>query len=180
MGQEASSTAQDKNDNCSCRIVVVGKKAGDDALAELSHLPSGAKIVGTGCSLDELRSVGGDDFKDANVLLITNHFDKSVLIPIMAELPFLSWIHSTTTGVEFLMFPEIVNNNDITLTNAKGMYSSTLAEYSMAAIAYFTKDIPRLMAQRDQKAWTKFPMREIRGMTMGIVGKPSIYTYSNN
>ncbi len=78
------------------------------------------------------------------------------------------------------MFPEIVNNNDITLTNAKGMYSSTLAEYSMAAIAYFTKDIPRLMAQRDQKAWTKFPMREIRGMTMGIVGKPSIYTYSNN
>ncbi len=103
-------------------------------------------------------------------MLISKVYPVEVLAPIIEEMPFLSWVHTTTTGVEFLMFPQIVDNPDITLTNAKGMYSSTLAEYTMGAVSYFTKDFPRLMMQREKKMWSRFPMREIRGMTMGIVG----------
>ena len=56
MGQSESSAQE--ADNCNCRILVVGKKTGDDALSELCNLPSNAKIVATGCSLAELREEG--------------------------------------------------------------------------------------------------------------------------
>lgn len=62
-------------------------------------------------------------FCKANVMLVTGHYGKDVLGPIIEEMPFLSWIHTLSAGVETLMIPQIVDNPDITLTNAKGMYS---------------------------------------------------------
>ena len=56
------------------------------------------------------------------------------------------------------------------MTNAKGMYCSTLAEYTMMAISYFAKDLPRLMKQKDEKDWNQYCVEEIRGKTLGIVG----------
>ena len=85
-------------------------------------------------------------------------------------MPFLEWIHSITAGVDHLLCPEIVRNDDIVLTNAKGVFSSALAEYVMTACSYFAKDIPRLMKQKTEHHWEKFPIKELKGATMGIVG----------
>ena len=43
---------------CTCRIVVVGPKSGDDSLLELSHLPQEARILATGNTLEELQQDG--------------------------------------------------------------------------------------------------------------------------
>jgi phosphoglycerate dehydrogenase-like enzyme len=56
------------------------------------------------------------------------------------------------------------------MTNAKGQFSSSLAEYVMMACSYFAKDLPRLMRQKKAKAWGKYNVEELRGRTMGIVG----------
>lgn len=56
------------------------------------------------------------------------------------------------------------------MTNAKGSYSSTLAEYNMMAIAYFAKDLPRLLRQKKDKNWEKYSVEEIRGKSLGIIG----------
>ena len=85
-------------------------------------------------------------------------------------MPYLSWIHSTSAGVDTILCPEIVDNPDITLTNAKGMCSSSLGEYVIAACLYFAKDFPRLMRQQKGCEWTKYSVEELRGKTMGIVG----------
>jgi len=45
---------------------------------------------------------------------------KLILAEIVNEMPFLVWIHSITAGVDHILCPEIVDNNDILLTNAKG------------------------------------------------------------
>jgi phosphoglycerate dehydrogenase-like enzyme len=120
---------------------------------------------------------------------------KQVLAEIVNEMPFLVWIHSITAGVDHILCPEIVDNNDILLTNAKGavscamlaqplpscqgvrgvivtlgVFSSSLAEYVMTACSYFAKDIPRLLHQQKECHWEKFCVRELRGATMGIVG----------
>lgn len=39
----------------------------------------------------------------------------------------LKWLHSCSAGLEHLLFPELVNSSVI-LTNAKGVYSHSLAE----------------------------------------------------
>jgi phosphoglycerate dehydrogenase-like enzyme len=39
----------------------------------------------------------------------------------------LKWLHSCSAGLEHLLFPELISSNVI-LTNAKGVYSHSLAE----------------------------------------------------
>lgn len=93
-----------------------------------------------------------------------------VLAPIVAAMPMLTWIHTLYAGVDMLMFPQVVDNPHIILTNAKGVYNSTLAEYVMGAVSYFTKNIQRLNEQKTRQVWDRFPLREIKGLKLGIVG----------
>ncbi len=88
-------------------------------------------------------------------------------------MPFLVWIHSITAGVDHLLCPEIVNS-EITLTNAKGIFSHPLAEYVMTVCLHYAKDVPRWMRNKDAKVWDKYQVAEVRGRTLGIVGYGSI------
>lgn len=92
------------------------------------------------------------------------------LTEIIKEMPFLEWIHSITAGVDHIMCPAISENDEIVLTNAKGIFSSSLAEYVMMACSYFAKNISRLTSQQKEKKWDKFCVTELREKTMGIVG----------
>ena len=40
----------------------------------------------------------------------------------------------------------------------------------MMACSYFAKDLPRLMAQKSNATWEQYPVMELRGSTLGIVG----------
>jgi phosphoglycerate dehydrogenase-like enzyme len=69
-----------------------------------------------------------------------------------------------------MLCPEITEDNELVVTNAKGIFSSSLAEYVMGACTYFAKDIPRLIQQRKEKKWDRYCVGELRGKTMGIIG----------
>ncbi len=103
-------------------------------------------------------------------MLLNVSGNSKILSEIINEMPFLVWIHSITAGVDHIMCPEIKDNDELILTNAKGVFSSSLAEYVMGACSYFYKDFPRLMRQKDEKLWDQFPVTELRGKTMGIIG----------
>lgn len=100
--------------------------------------------------------------------------NSKVLGEIICQMPFLVWVHSLSAGVDHMMCPELENNEDITLTNAKGVFSSSLGEYVMGACSYFAKNIPRLNNQKKEHKWEKFCVKELKGQTMGIVGYGSI------
>jgi hypothetical protein len=51
----------------------------------------------------------------------------TVLQEFWPRLTNLKWLHSCSAGLEHLLFPELVNSS-VTLTNAKGVYSHSLAE----------------------------------------------------
>jgi phosphoglycerate dehydrogenase-like enzyme len=166
MGNSLENTY--KHVNRPCRIVVVGPRNGDDSLLELRHLPDEARILATGSTLEELRK-DGDLFSEANVLFNVSG-NAETLGEIVPELPFLVWIHSVTAGVDHLHIPEILQNNDIVFTNARGIFGSALAEYALCACSYFAKNIPRLLQQQSSNNWNRFRVSELRGKTMGIVG----------
>lgn len=85
----------------------------------------------------------------------------------------MEWVHTRSAGIDFIssqiLFDKL-NSADIQLTNAKGMFSSTLAEYCMLACSYFSKDLPRLMRQKNEANWEQYPVLELRGSTLGVVG----------
>jgi phosphoglycerate dehydrogenase-like enzyme len=102
-------------------------------------------------------------FAGANVNLLTD------LWPLC---PQVKWVHSMAAGVETLV-PQMLalpGGKEIPLTNAKGAFSSSLAEYSIAAMLHFNKQITRLQSNKGEKKWEKFIMSELKGMTVGFVG----------
>jgi phosphoglycerate dehydrogenase-like enzyme len=58
-------------------------------------------------------------------------------------MPNLKWMHSSSAGLEHLLFPALIEG-PVVLTNSKGVYSHSLAEFCILGCLYFAKDVPRL------------------------------------
>lgn len=81
----------------------------------------------------------------------------------------LRWIHSLSAGVEKYLFPELIES-DVTLTNARGVFKRSLAEFVIAGMLYFTKQIRRLIENQRAHRWDEFMVDWLRGKIMGVVG----------
>lgn len=108
--------------------------------------------------------IGPDDVKKVGTLL-----------PHMEN---LQWIHSLTAGVD--AFSDIIDANlhpsvkKIPLTNARGAYSHSLAEYAIAGLLHFQKNVELLQKNKREKRWDAFRMADLRGKTAGFIGFGSI------
>ncbi len=142
----------------------------DDANGALfeNNLPFGSSIVKTGMKLSDF-----DDVRDQspNVIFVSPSCPKArkQLPLVLAAFPSIEWVHVRSAGIDFLVSDEL-SQASVTVTNAKGQFSSSLAEYTMMACSYFAKDLPRLMKQKNAKNWEKYDVEELRGKTLGIVG----------
>jgi phosphoglycerate dehydrogenase-like enzyme len=58
----------------------------------------------------------------------------------------------------------------VTVTSAAGVHAGPLAEFCMLGLLAFTKDLPRLGADRRARRWDHWPMRELAGQTLLVVG----------
>ena len=146
---------------------------GDDASDAVNKgtLPEGAHLVAIGGSIDDFDI---DDLKaqEPNVVFTSHPKSRETLAFLLEQLPSIEWIHSRSAGIDYITSPTLSSPkySHVTVTNAKGSFSSTLAEYTMMAIGYFAKDLPRLLRQKNHKDWDKYPVEEIRGKTLGIIG----------
>mmetsp|Transcript_14448 Transcript_14448/g.34835 ORF Transcript_14448/g.34835 Transcript_14448/m.34835 type:complete len:454 (-) Transcript_14448:500-1861(-) len=137
-----------------------------------SKLPFGSRLLHVGTTPDDFPdSLVGEN---PNVLFVSPSCPHARLqLPlILHKFPTLEWIHVRSAGIDFLESDELprVTKRGIVMTNAKGQFSSSLAEYAMMACSYFAKDVPRLLKQKGAKVWDDFDIEELRGKTMGIVG----------
>lgn len=62
----------------------------------------------------------------------------------------------------------------VVLCNAKGVYSSALAEYTIMSFMHFSKDVPRWLADQQEKRWVARKVGQLRGSTLGVVGAGDI------
>jgi phosphoglycerate dehydrogenase-like enzyme len=85
------------------------------------------------------------------------------------RLPRLLWVHSRWAGLDGLLFPALAAS-PVTLTNSRGVFSRTLAEFSIGAILYFSKDFARMRRQQAARSWEPFLVEEVHGRTLGIIG----------
>ena len=104
-----------------CGIILVAPKSGDDSLTELRWLPNEAKIIGTGLSIDEFEK-DGVPIHLGNVLVNVSGTAKT-LGPIIRAMPNIEWVHATTSGVDHILCPEILDNPNIVFTNSRGVFS---------------------------------------------------------
>ena len=87
------------------------------------------------------------------------------------HLPSCRWVHGFYAGVDAIGdFVGELASSDVPLTNGRGAFSLSLAEYALTAALHFTKQVPRCMANREARVWDKFEMRMLAGQTLGLVG----------
>ncbi len=105
---------------------------------------------------------------EADVILNGFH-DGSALRAILPLAPRLRWVHALSAGVEKVLSPELVES-PVPLTNGQGVFGPALAEFVVAAMFYFAKDLRRLIRQQAAARWEQFDVAFLRDQTLGVIG----------
>ncbi|MCQ4117675.1 D-2-hydroxyacid dehydrogenase [Rhodococcus tibetensis] len=81
----------------------------------------------------------------------------------------LQWLHIAAAGVDPVMFPE-ARDSDVTITNSRGVFDGAIAEYVLAQILSFAKDLPESLRLQQSHTWKHRESERIAGRTALIVG----------
>ncbi len=83
------------------------------------------------------------------------------------------WVHSLSAGVDSILTPDF-RSSPVPLTNARGVFAESLAEYAMLAVLYFAKDVPRMIRDQQGRRWENMTVEMVKGRTVGIIGYGAI------
>ena len=92
----------------------------------------------------------------------------------------LRWAHTATAGVASSLAHL---GKGVLLTNSAGVHAEPMADWVIAAIAYFMRGLDRIVSAQRQSRWAKedftdgaIPMREFRELRLGVFGLGGIGT----
>lgn len=121
-------------------------------------------------------SVGNDtatlerDAPGAEIILYSGLTGKTVDFPeVWRHARNVKWVHSLSAGVEKLLFPALIES-PVPLTNAKGVFKRSLAEFVVLGMLYFYKEVRRLVENQRAHRWDDFKVEWLPGKIMGVVG----------
>jgi phosphoglycerate dehydrogenase-like enzyme len=100
--------------------------------------------------------------------LVAEAFDR-----LLAHAPHLTWVHSATSGVERALTPAALAR-DVMVTNARGVFSRPIAEHVLLMILAVSRHLPELLELQRERTWQPLEGRELRELTVGIVGYGSL------
>jgi phosphoglycerate dehydrogenase-like enzyme len=107
---------------------------------------------------------------EAEIVLYSGLSGKT--LPITEVWPYLKqvrWLHSLSAGVDKLLFPELIES-DVTVTNARGVFKRSLAEFVILGVLYFYKRVRRLVDSQRAHKWDDFSVEWMPDRIMGVVG----------
>jgi glyoxylate/hydroxypyruvate reductase len=97
-------------------------------------------------------------------------FDFTNLTNIPELAPRVRWIQATSAGIGELLKRTGLDATPIVFTTAAGVHAGALAEFCVMAMLVFVKELDRLKADQAAHRWERYCARELRGMTLGIIG----------
>src|SRR5262245_23827720 len=108
----------------------------DPGLPYLARLPEGTRVVVAHTAEGAIPHAAGAD------AILAAHGGKA-LRAVWPHARRVRWVHSRPAGVDRLLFPELVQS-DVVVTNSRGVFSSSLAEFALLGLLFFLKDVRRL------------------------------------
>jgi phosphoglycerate dehydrogenase-like enzyme len=125
-----------------------GKPPGTEALEELA----------------EVRYVTEEDLADAlpgaDVLLAWD-FRSHALTEALPTAKELRWVHAASAGVNHLL-SDRVKSSELIVTNSRGVFDEPMAEYVLALVLAFAKDLPTTLRLQHERRWRH---RETEGLS---------------
>ena len=87
--------------------------------------------------------------------------------------PGLRWVQATSAGAGEQISSAGLSDDElrrVTVTSAAGVHAGPLAEFALLGLLAFAKDLPRLLADQRARRWGHYPVDELSGRTLLIVG----------
>lgn len=109
-----------------------------------------------------------ETIEDADAILLAPRFG-SRLVDHWQQMRNVRWIHTLAAGVETLPF-DLLRSRETVVTNSRGLYAGALAEFVIAAMLWFAKDLRRLLINQAAHRWEPFTVERLEGRTVGIIG----------
>jgi phosphoglycerate dehydrogenase-like enzyme len=126
--------------------------------------------------LAEVRYVDGDGLADAlrgaEVLFVWD-FRSDALRAAWPAADALRWVHVAGAGVDRVLFPELVES-PVVVTNSRGVFDRPMAEYVLAFVLAFAKDLPATLRYQQAGEWRYRESEDITGKRAVIAGTGSI------
>lgn len=114
-------------------------------------------------------SLGGiEAVREAEALLVATR-QREVLAELLSEATGLRWIHARSAGIDHLMSPALHGSRAL-VTNGRGVFSASLAEFALAGILHFWKGVPEMQRAQGEGRWAPFAPVALGGKMLGLVG----------
>lgn len=81
----------------------------------------------------------------------------------------LQWLHVAAAGVDSVLTGP-VRGSDVVVTNSRGIFEQTIAEYVLAQILSFAKDLPGSLRRQQQHRWEHRESQRVTGTRALVVG----------
>ena len=91
----------------------------------------------------------------------------------------LQWIHSPAAGLEFILFPAVIES-PVIVTNSRGLSADTIAEHVLAVVFALFRKLPMAVEAQRSQEWAQAamtadtPLRTVAGSRVLIVGLGAI------
>jgi phosphoglycerate dehydrogenase-like enzyme len=108
----------------------------------------------------------------AEALFLWDYFSSAVR-DVWDSADALQWIHVAAAGVDKLLFDELVAS-DVVITNARGIFDRPIAEFVLASILAFAKDVHRSHDLQLARTWRHRETLSISGAHALVVGTGAI------
>jgi glyoxylate/hydroxypyruvate reductase A len=88
--------------------------------------------------------------------------------------PNLAWIQATQAGVGLRAEAMGHTENQVRITTAAGVHAKPLAEFALAGLLYFVRELPRLESRKETQRWENGASHTLHGQRALIIGAGSI------
>jgi len=147
-------------------MVVQGAKDASE-VPGLENVPSNVELR-FATSVDELRSA----LQGAQMMLGWS-FQSRAMRDAWDSAASLRWVHWCGAGVDALLFDEFAQS-DVVLTNSRGVFDRSMAEYTLGLIIAFAKHMPETLRFQGEKRWKHRLTEQLLGKRVLVVGVGSI------
>lgn len=106
------------------------------------------------------------DLSEYQVLMTTGAFDP---LHIANRMPKLDWVHSFSVGLDAFA-GRSADLRNVLITNSRGCTAVPVAEHAVAMIMALAKNVPVAMRNQLASQWRDYPVIELQGAVVGIIG----------
>lgn len=101
---------------------------------------------------------------------ISFDFDWCAPADMARSCPDLRWVQATSSGIGQFVQQTGLDRSDIVFTTAAGVHAVPLAEFALAGVLCFVKELPALAERQAARQWECYTARQLAGQRIMVVG----------